>query len=41
MNAEPNDPANRSKLIASWLLVGLPFAWGVYITIGNVAALFR
>ncbi len=41
MSTEQNGPANGPKLIASWLVVGIPFAWGVYVTLGNAAALFR
>jgi hypothetical protein len=34
------DGSNGPKLIASWLFVGIPLAWGVYLTLINVAKLF-
>jgi len=40
-NAPAGDPANTPKLIAAWLFVGIPFAWGVYVTAGNASALFK
>ncbi len=30
-----------AKLIVLWVLVGIPLAWGVEQTIGNVAKLFQ
>ena len=41
MSSPVADSSNRLRLIGAWLLVGIPFAWGVIITIGNAAALFR
>lgn len=33
---------NRSlQLVLSWLFVGVPLLWGVSVTLGNVAKLFR
>jgi hypothetical protein len=31
---------NAVKLTLSWLLVGIPLAWGVYVTILNALKLF-
>jgi hypothetical protein len=28
-------------LVAAWLLVGIPLAWGIYRTAVNAAALFK
>jgi hypothetical protein len=43
--AHPNTPptlsGNTLELIAAWLLVGIPLAWGVFVTAGNALALFR
>jgi hypothetical protein len=32
--------AARTRLIAMWLIVGLPLAWGVFTTLRSVMALF-
>jgi hypothetical protein len=32
--------SNAAKLTLSWLLVGIPLAWGVYVTIVNALKLF-
>jgi hypothetical protein len=32
--------SNGVKLTLSWLLVGIPLAWGVYVTILNALKLF-
>jgi hypothetical protein len=32
--------SNAVKLTLSWLLVGIPLAWGVYVTILNALKLF-
>jgi hypothetical protein len=32
--------SNAVKLTLSWLLVGIPLAWGVYVTIVNALKLF-
>lgn len=34
------DPSSRPLVIAAWLAVGLPLAWGVWITLQKTAALF-
>ncbi len=31
----------RLQLVLSWLLVGIPLAWGIAITLFNAAKLFR
>lgn len=33
--------SNAVKLTLSWALVGIPLAWGVYVTLLNAAKLFR
>ncbi len=35
------DSGNTIKLVIAWLFVGIPFAWGVIKTLGNVVALFK
>jgi len=40
-DAPARDPANMPKLFAAWLFVGIPFAWGVFVTVGNASALFK
>jgi hypothetical protein len=40
-SAPETDAANGPKLIAAWLFVGVPFAWGVFVTAGNAIKLFR
>ncbi len=32
---------NAPKLVAAWVFVSVPFLWGIYVTIGNVSALFK
>ncbi len=32
---------NTGKLVAAWLFVGLPFAWGVFVSVKNALALFH
>jgi len=32
--------SNAVKLTLSWVLVGIPLAWGVYVTILNALKLF-
>jgi hypothetical protein len=34
-------PSTISELVAAWLLVGIPLAWGVFKTAVNAAALFK
>ena len=33
--------ANTLPLVAAWTLVGIPLAWGVWLTFLNALALFR
>jgi hypothetical protein len=40
-HTQTGDPANTGKLIAAWLLVGIPLVWGVFKTAVNAAALFK
>jgi hypothetical protein len=40
-DAPKTDPANAPKLIAAWLFVGIPFAWGVVKTLSNALSLFK
>jgi hypothetical protein len=40
-NRPDSAPGNLPKLVAAWLLVGIPFAWGVFVTAGNALALFK
>jgi hypothetical protein len=35
------DPAITVKLLLAWLWVGIPLAWGVFVTLGNAAKLFQ
>jgi hypothetical protein len=30
-----------AQLVAAWALVGIPLAWGVWMTLQNALALFR
>jgi hypothetical protein len=39
--APATDPLVTVKLIAAWLFVGIPLAWGVSITLQNAAKLFQ
>lgn len=41
MSSRLSESANTPKLIAAWTLVGIPFAWGVFVTVKNALALFR
>ncbi len=41
LKAPAGDSANTVKLIAAWLLVGIPLAWGIYRTALNASALFK
>ncbi len=41
MVRQSSDPANLPKLIAAWVFVGIPFAWGVFVTVKNATALFH
>lgn len=33
--------SNAVKLTLSWALVGIPLAWGIYVTLTNAMKLFR
>jgi hypothetical protein len=35
------DSGNTVKLVLAWLWVGIPLAWGVYMTLGNAIKLFQ
>jgi hypothetical protein len=37
----PAERAIRVKLVAYWLIAGLPWLWGVANTIGDATKLFR
>ena len=39
--ATPARPASLLLVVAAWLAVGLPAAWGIYRTAVNAAPLFR
>jgi hypothetical protein len=39
--ASSADAGNAPKLIAAWVFVGIPFAWGVYQTALNALKLFK
>jgi hypothetical protein len=45
MNMPTNSehPSSESWILVaiSWVLVGIPLAWGIYITIQKAAVLFR
>ncbi len=32
--------SSKGKVIAAWLFVGIPLAWGIIMTLINAAALF-
>lgn len=34
------DSSNTPKLLAAWLFVGIPLAWGVWLTLNNALKLF-
>jgi hypothetical protein len=34
------DGANTAKLVLAWLWVGIPLAWGVWVTLNNALKLF-
>jgi hypothetical protein len=35
------DPSSWALVVVAWLLVGLPLAWGVYMTFKKALVLFR
>jgi len=39
--AQPPARAQTGRLVVSWLIVGLPLAYGLYQTVSSVLPLFR
>ena len=39
--ANPDKPGNWAMVVLAWLAVGLPLAWGVFVTLQKAALLFR
>lgn len=37
----PHKPGNWALVVLAWLAVGLPLAWGVFVTLQKAALLFR
>ena len=35
-----SDGATTAKLVVAWLWVGIPLAWGVWVTLNNALKLF-
>ena len=35
------DPTMKTKVIAAWVVVGIPLAWGVLQTLANAMKLFQ
>jgi hypothetical protein len=35
------NPASKPLAIAAWLAVGIPLAWGVWVTLQKTAVLFH
>jgi hypothetical protein len=35
------DPMVTGKLVLAWLWVGIPLAWGVWVTLNNAIKLFQ
>ena len=40
-NHATHESSNTLPLVLSWALVGIPLAWGVSLTLINVAKLFK
>jgi hypothetical protein len=40
-SASATDPLITVKLIAAWLFVAIPLAWGVWVTLQNAVKLFQ
>ncbi len=38
---EAKDPSNTLKLALAWIWVGIPLAWGVWLTLNNAIKLFQ
>ncbi len=41
MSDAPQDTGTGARLVAYWLLVGIPLLWGVAQTIANATKMFR
>jgi hypothetical protein len=41
MMTETKDPTVTIKLILAWVWVGIPLAWGVWVTLNNAIKLFQ
>jgi len=41
MAIETKDPLLTVKLLLAWLWVGVPLAWGVWLTFNNAIKLFQ
>ena len=39
--SEPNRPGNWGLVVLAWIAVGLPLAWGVFVTLQKAALLFK
>jgi hypothetical protein len=37
----PDKPGHWGVVVLAWLAVGLPLAWGVFVTLQKAALLFR
>jgi hypothetical protein len=40
-NAPAGESANVGKLVAAWIFVGIPLAWGLFNTAVSASALFK
>lgn len=41
MATEPKGPTVTVELLLAWLWVGIPLAWGVWLTLNNAIKLFQ
>ncbi|HTJ26197.1 MAG TPA: hypothetical protein VMA36_08530 [Candidatus Limnocylindria bacterium] len=42
MSTQPaSDSGTSAKLVLAWLFVGIPLAWGVWVTLQNAVKLFQ
>jgi hypothetical protein len=41
MAIETKDPSLTVKLALAWIWVGIPLAWGVWVTLNNAVKLFQ
>ena len=39
--SEPSQPGQWGLVILAWIAVGVPLAWGVFVTLQKAALLFR